>query len=75
MAISLDTTPPDPTAGATGHFAHHIWLKDSVLSLAANAVPLESHTPPEVDVAAMSAGDLKTIAEALLALGIIAQST
>lgn len=74
MAISLEATPTDPSAGAVGHFAHHIWLKESVLGLASNAIPTATNTPPAVDVAAMPAGDLKVIAQALLALGIITQS-
>lgn len=75
MAISLEPTPADPSAGAVGHFAHHLWLKESVLSLAENAIPTATSTPPAVNISAMPAGDLKTIATALAALGIITQST
>lgn len=29
----LGATPTDPAAGRTGHFDHHVWLKDAVLAL------------------------------------------
>lgn len=75
MAITLTTAPPDPVAGQSGHFAAHVWLRTSIQTLAANAIPTASHTPPAVNVSGMAAGDLKTIATALLDLGIITQST
>ena len=75
MAISIEEPPADPSAGGVGHFAHHLWLKESVISLAENAIPTATATPPAMDINAMSPGDLKTIAEALRDLGIVTQST
>lgn len=33
MSRLTSPTPPDPQAGYTGHFDHHVWLKDGVVEL------------------------------------------
>lgn len=33
MSRLTSPTPPDPQAGYTGHFDHHVWLKNGVVAL------------------------------------------
>lgn len=82
MAFDLGTTPEDPTPGATGHFAHHVWLKDAVLILAdpdTGALQLPETPTTVAPPSSTSGADLKTTVDALVnvldALGLITKGS
>lgn len=69
MAISIESAPPNPSPGKSGHFEHHLWLKRSVETLSSSAVPTPSSVK-EIDVNADAKVVLEAIVDVLVSLGV-----